>query len=1437
MDFQGVCVDLQECRHGVELPQSQDCGSVAEKKNIDAWKLEADEQQDELASSCDEQLVEHLGNEHARESSPCACSGFGIHHSAIDVLSEEGFGEGKEWEEEHTPEKAIIQTEMHDCNKVRQVQPGNELGSMIEVTQEPDSKCNRLLKTVEKHEVVEDLIGSNAEHHLGEEVSLRIQGRPWQKRGTESSLVRMLWRQIESLTVRERQVEQTLSKERIEHLVSKVEEEVELEGMVEDMCLRFRAEGEFMDMERREREWERERHEVQLEEEVGLLRSKVDSLEEEIRIANAEKEYALQKKQEEIDDLTLNMQALSQGVQGQQACGSEVAIQPDEEKVLAVVRTRQQELFDESGESMLAALREMLCLAEEKAEQDRKALEDLEDTFHNEHRRWNDIEQQLEGQIYGLEVELNSMKDTLKEKASIVSLERERRRNYGLEVDKIIAFWREESSTHNRVCQRLKYVEDFLAQFGQKAMQLKTLSSAGKTIEPVLSELLRDLERVETEKQEVLSPSKCQQFFEWELIKKWKAQRDLLEDERDKLEERFDLSMSKAKDNEKRIEAIWREKERNLAEKLRNLEARLENQEIVWKRKNEAFFQEKVKLELEIDAYRKNWEEEREKGQAIMLDREQWMDEQIKEWACLLDVKDEELSALRSVQKKLADVLSTSKRRLIDIKRQLVRNRKGNGKGSRSKGQKGNENFDDKGDWCTGESDLETVCSKDFAAIKERQGIVDSGDEEYCIDVEHMAMDMVKEIGKLAREIKREQERLERERTEVRIGTEHLKDERRELERKVADALSLMEDLKGQIKEKEGQMEWERKQMELILVAKTDEVENLKVLLRSKEQEANISLQKFKDDMQLIEKEVEKERKEREEVMDLHFASRMKVTNELKEKEAVWEKETEAMSQELQELRAEIDEKDQEIARLRKESLIRDDELKVARAVWGNLQSGDKKQMSIGSQDSSNTGNCERLTSAEDMSNENLALVNTIKCNVETPDSGNSDTHVYLDRRDAEWQDAIEKIASFDKQIAEAMLAIQSLKEELSTKEKELQRARLERDFDSKTAWLHEQDQLKEIQEQHRLAVMERQFDWSQREQALLRDKDELLKLLEAERADTADAMSILQGAVRELQWALKQYKGKEDEDSSSELDRDATMEGSKFSTKGDLVKVHASHLEEVDQFILELKLKVEEAESRARAAEVALAVNAVKAKEAAKARGITSALVKFRKEGIDNDRSRLTTGQDEVLPLSFLRDAGFQSLSKRHTKNGRGFDDYNNVASNSLDTLQHEEKWSRGSEHGRLWDAGVSRTRLEGASNGSSSSWMTVRGAADDSIMMHDPFQQGALALAVSTPPPRSQRKWLVDASWLENVRKEQASLRQQLELERHRVSTLAQVEAENRWMQSTVMEALEQKRDSDTRVLELERKVAFLEAMVAKKGGRERSPSSSPYYRGAKS
>ena len=56
--------------------------------------------------------------------------------------------------------------------------------------------------------------------------------------------------------------------------------------------------------------------------------------------------------------------------------------------------------------------------------------------------------------------------------------------------------------------------------------------------------------------------------------------------------------------------------------------------------------------------------------------------------------------------------------------------------------------------------------------------------------------------------------------------------------------------------------------------------------------------------------------------------------------------------------------------------------------------------------------------------------------------------------------------------------------------------------------------------------------------------------------------------------------------------------------------------------------------------------------------------------------------------------------------------------------------------------------------SNGSSSAWMMVRGCTENSFAIQDALQQDPLTLAVSNPP-RSQRRWLVDGLWLENVRK----------------------------------------------------------------------------------
>ncbi|MCO5548102.1 hypothetical protein L7F22_001560 [Adiantum nelumboides] len=1306
--------------------------------------------------------------------------------NGLEVLK--NFDDKSDLDEEHTPEKAIIQRHFSEERNFNPLHSDNESSCSSYESFVSDRKVEKVQDSLPENKLMEFVATSEKGYVQSKALSKELLTEPWQESRTESSLVQILKRQMQSLALKEQYVEQTLSKERIENLVSKVEEEVEFEGMVEDLCLRFKAEGEFMDIERRERDWERERREVRLEEEVELLRNKVEFLEEEIKTANTKRDYALQGQsgRYELIDIT----QISSGLNaGQPSLGPLLELKKEE--ILMLAQREQQELPDG------AMLRGMLRQAEEKAERDRRLLED---TFQDEQQFWIENEQLLQNQISALDKELNCMRVTLKEKESVISLERERRRQYGSEVDKVLAFWREENSVHNSVCERLKIVESLLSKCAENLKDLMILYPAEETESGrLLSEILHDMEYVEKEKLEMSSLAPGQQLSEWELVEQWKSQRDLLEEERDKLQEKLELTTEMAKDNQEKIERLWREKEISLVKQLRNLEA-LASRHVVCNM-NSIPQGEKEFWDSEIVAYPQAWQDDREKIELILAEREQLMDDHTREWSAILDAKEGELCALKSAQKKLVNALTSSKKQLLNLKRQLARQRKGTTKDSILKVDKANTSSNAVGGLCIDESDFETSCSTDFSVAKEERQAAGKGDEEQYLDAHLLAADITKEIGKLARALRQEQDRLEREREDVRVGTQQLKDERKELETKVADALGLMEDLREQIKAKECQMERERKQMGLILNTKEEEIEQLKTLLKTKDFATEKTLQKFEGEVDLIQNEVEKERRERENVMDMHFSSRRKLIQEMKEKEAWWEKEIEEMSHEMEQLRKEIDEKNQVISKLKKD--LRDHDLNAEETTIKEVE------------------RCALINTLEDIPNDwtDAALTK----------SGSTQGSGLCGRRDVEWQDLISKISGFDNQIAEAMLAIQSLKEELSAKEKELQRARLERDSESKVAWIHEQAESKDLEERSRM--LERGEDWGEREHLLTRDNVDLIKLLEVERADTADAMSILQGAVRELQWALKHYKGKDV--SSFQLDRAPQS----FSLKGELVKVHASHLEELDAYILELKLKVEEAEKRARTAEVALSVNAIK--ESARNTGTVSTVVKVGKEWVEKSQFR---GPDEASPASATRrgwgadDLELQAQSPLRRLSKIGGQGSGSLASD-LRNARTGQRWSAGAtDNTQLWDVRASSPGMDASSNSSSSGWMTLRGGAEESLVRHDSFQQPSLTLAVSTPPPRGQRRWLVDTVWLDNVRKEQVSLKKQLDLERQRVSALKQVEMENRWLEATVVEALEQKKDSDTRVLELEQKVSFLESVINRRGGREKSLISNSFHKGAR-
>ncbi|KAH7416349.1 hypothetical protein KP509_14G087000 [Ceratopteris richardii] len=1119
-----------------------------------------------LNDSCDDKFLETLPYMHG--------DGVNSWQSENNIMV---FNDKVGPEKEGTPDKLIIKSHLYNASDFNQLPSDKDSSCSSYECLVPTKSIEKVQDILQKKGISEYASLSKKSYAHSKSLTSSPRTDLWQESGMESNLIHVLKRQIQSLALKEQEVEQTLSKERIENLVSKVEEEVEFEGMFEDLCMRFKTEGEFMAIERRERDWERERREVRLEEEVELLRNRVELLQEEIKIAHEERDRAIcgQIERHALVDFC----QLSPGSNVHSLSRTHDTDNQVDDKVFSLTDGCDGELFSKGGNPS-RILRETPCQAEENAKRDHKLLED---TFREEQQHWIEREQLLKNQICGLEEEVSSMRATLEEKDSIISSEMERRKQYGLEVDKVTALRREGNMVHCSVIHRLNVVEGLLSKIADKLKYLETLNFDGESEAAALvSEMLSDLDAV----------GPCGQT--------WLVQDEL---------------------------------------------------------------------------------------QDTLLGKEQLLEKPSEECLACFDSKEEELYATSYVEKRLIDSLASCKTHLCNLKRQLEVYRTGS--------------VDD--------SDLE---GSSVSEGKPQDAV--KGADACCGYGQGLINDIFKEIGHLSRELRKEQDKRDKYRADMSLLTQELKDERDEWKAKVSNTHCLMEDLRKQIKTKEIQIEQEQKQMDLLLESKDAETDHLKTLLKSKDVESERVLQKFKEELELMQEEVQKERRERENVMDTHFSSRRKLIQEMKEKEARWQKDIEEMVQEMEQLRREIDEKNQIISNLSKD--LRRFELNINENIIRE------------------DGRNSLIRISEDVSNVFTDSAKNDSAFIKSATSGN------CDRKDAEWQQLIGKISGFDKQIAEAMLAIQSLKEELNVKEKELQRARLERDSERKAVWIHDQVQANDVENSN--DILRRDDE----DQLAPRDNEDLIKLLQVERADTADAISILQGAVRELQWALKHYIGKQDF-SSFELNRGPQS----FSLKGELVKVHASHLEELDAYILELKLKVEEAEKRARTAEVALAVNA--AKNSARGTVSTSSFTKIGKEWVGN--SQLRQGEPCSAPGTVRWVGGAHGYQTHHSARRQSKIRGDVLHGSDFKDSRQDRTWSGDTlGNSQVWDLHAGSAGLDTASNNNSSGWMTLRSATDDSLIMQDSFQQPSLTLAVSTPPPRSQRRWVVDALWLENVR-----------------------------------------------------------------------------------
>ncbi|KAH8961406.1 hypothetical protein BDL97_05G048900 [Sphagnum fallax] len=1134
--------------------------------------------------------------------------------------------------------------------------------------------------------------------------------------------------QLRSLAAKERELEARIGRERVEHVVEKVEDEVEYEGAMEEMWLNMQADEESRQMEQRERDFEVERREVQLEDEIVLLRGRVQRLEEELKLAHVEKEYALQKKQDEMDGIIQGMLVELQASEDRE----ELSIEQEnlrklgDSLVAAAAKSRQAAVSP--SKAIFLAFEDTLKKADQQVEQARnildstlRAKEDAETTFQQQQCMWHERELQLESQILELHKELSKISGLMREADSGLFIEQERRKEARHEVEDLLIMYRDEKKMRSESEEKLKRLVKFLVKMKENLVKDNHGDDdlQGR-FRALLQELEKELQRANSKRSS--SNEKRSQVLESEQANQWKTQRDAAETERDKLETKLKLQLKRARDREQEIEAMWSEREKDLVARCSHLESGLAQWEAKYKTRGAEIMKEQKARKQEMEIYCKEWADEKASWEAMVSQREDWLEEQVAKWTSLLDAKDYELFKLKHSYHELNRVATATKERLDELQQQLYENTRAFSEHS---------------------TQTSLLCEK---SQEESEG-------ESCLSI-------VKFVN--------ETDMMEEESTKMEM--EKLRAAKNELEMKVQDTLHLVEALQSEFSAKERQMELERTKLELILATKAADMEQLQGQLSAREHEMEVLMQKFQDEVLNIDREVERERKEREEVMEMHFVGKRRLVNDMREKEERWQNEMDAIAQELAEQRVSARQKDEDVATLKEnlktlEEHQRTEDLKVAKLLASFRQENDALTNELDQQRKAG-----KLANADvqKLQKEIETLLEELDAERQKKMGLNMNQGNLNDWRTQLQASAGQVVVSVGRQMSDATcIATESLREELCVKEMQLVMTRKEQeeaDLGGKGETILGQE-LSMQEEEHC------QQEWQCKEQKHV-DKENILQELEAEREE----VSVLQGTVRELEWLLMHSEV----ENKNKLDFVRKKEG--------MVKVHSSHLEEVDQYIMDLRSKLEESETKRKGAEVALAVQDLK--RAASLDAATLVQVPNKHDG-------------RPLAYSLSLDNRNDSLCVRTRAS---FDAGVRSGHFSVPGVQ-DHSWELGNPSGSFG------LRNSIASVAGSGTWLAQ---CDDTMQRNSEW----FGLPVTSPGQRRQ-KWLIDAAWLERVRKEQAFLRQQLDVERQRVSALAQVETENRLIEAAVTRAVEEKQQSEATVLGLQQEVSRLQKIVTSKSG----------------
>lgn len=1149
--------------------------------------------------------------------------------------------------------------------RLDEVEKGQEGGQTVRITEEEFvenagtslSTSNCLSTEDEATRIVVAKRRSSSSSDVSQKTDFRVSG--------------FLIRQLRELAAKERDLESRLGREKIEHVMEKVEDEVEFEGVMEEMWLNMQADAEAQDMERRELTFEMERREVQLEDEVSMLQGKVRRLEDELRLAHAEKDYVLQKKQDEMDDIIRSMLSdIREGgggdeqprggdkFEGDGGGGGDLSKRVNLGQMMVAAVERRPAAVS-PHKAVFLAFEDMLKEADERAEHDRHVIEstllakqEAESNLQQEQRRSHEKERQLESRLLAVEKEVSRLSGVLREAELALSVEQERRTEARTEADQMLETWREEKKFRKESEDKVKRLLAFLMHMKEKLTNEEE-GGGEERLASVVKELDKELQKMNAKKSSV----KRSKAIEVEQASRWKAQRDAVEAERDKLEEKLNLQLRRARDREGEIDAMWAERERNLATKCSHLEADVAHWESKHKKREVELGQERKRWEAELEGYRKQWASEKAGWEALVLQREEWLEDQVARWAALLDGKDREMAVLKTANEELKEVLKADKQRHESLQQHVHYHQK---------------------EMLENSSQTSISCESD----KRGRNILEEQEEESCQTVERFVRDVDngEEGHDGAERVLEAVDKLEKE-----------KAEKEELQKKVTTTLKMVDELQTKLEQVEG----EKQELESSLSSKASEVEHLVEQINSRECQMEALMQKFRDEVLSIDREVEKERKEREEVMEMHFVGKRRLVTEMREKEEIWQNEFKVMSDELLELREEIRRKEDDIAVLRENLQALDEhrmaeEQKLARRVSSLLQEKDVLTAALEQEQ-----NAREIAETENqkLEEENVILLDEL--NAERRRSLGAMRDNTNSWRNIELQAAAGRVASADKQIGDAMTTIETLQEELKAKEMQL----VEVKADKEAEWAKREAALGQ-EHKEMLEMQERKWqqEWQSKEKSIALERERLLQQLNTEKEEAA----AMQGVLRELEWSVKHG----DSDGKAKLVELPKKEG--------MVKVHTSHLEDVDQYVLDLQLKLEESEKKRKSAEVALSVQDLK-----RAASIDASYLQFDRDG--RVLPNMPVRHDGNLTSHLSLENGIESLRIR-TRSSLGERSARSSFS-SIREMQPDSYWEGGNTSTSIWHG---------------------QGRDDFSLSVLPPVSPG-----------RRQQKWLVDAVWLEHVRK----------------------------------------------------------------------------------